>query len=61
MEADREPGRHEPDIGEIHYPYLLPLVDELGYEGWVGCEYRPATHTVKGLKWLDGLEWRDFD
>ena len=35
------PGRHEPDIGEINYPYLFDLFDELGYSGWIGCEYRP--------------------
>ncbi|MET1113547.1 MAG: 2-oxo-tetronate isomerase [Comamonas sp.] len=46
------PGRHEPDVGEIHYPYLFALLDELGYEGWVGCEYLPARGTRDGLGWL---------
>lgn len=46
------PGRHEPDVGEIHYPYLFRLLDELGYEGWVGCEYRPLAGTHDGLGWL---------
>lgn len=46
------PGRHEPDeTQEINYPFLLELVDELGYEGWVGCEYRPRAGTVEGLGW----------
>jgi 2-dehydrotetronate isomerase len=45
------PGRHEPDIGEIHYPYLFDLLDELGYDGWIGCEYRPRGDTVAGLAW----------
>ncbi len=45
------PGRHEPDIGEINYPFLFDLMDELGYGGWVGCEYRPKAATVDGLKW----------
>ncbi len=45
------PGRHEPDIGEINYPYLFDLLDELGYSGWVGCEYRPRSDTVAGLAW----------
>jgi hydroxypyruvate isomerase len=45
------PGRHEPDVGEIHYPYLFDLLDELGYTGWVGCEYRPRGDTVAGLGW----------
>ena len=38
------PGRHEPDVGEIHYPYLFRLLDELRYDGWIGCEYRPHVH-----------------
>jgi hydroxypyruvate isomerase len=45
------PGRHEPDVGEINYPYLLDLLDDLGYSGWVGCEYRPRHGTVAGLGW----------
>jgi hydroxypyruvate isomerase len=45
------PGRHEPDRGEINYPYLLDLLDRLGYDGWVGCEYRPAAGTLAGLGW----------
>jgi hydroxypyruvate isomerase len=46
------PDRHEPDTGEVHYPYLFELLDTLGYDGWVGCEYRPAGKTVDGLGWL---------
>jgi 2-dehydrotetronate isomerase len=46
------PERHEPDRGEVNYEYLLRLLDELGYEGWVGCEYRPAARTEDGLGWL---------
>jgi len=45
------PGRNEPDIGEINYPYLFDLFDELGYQGWIGCEYRPKGDTVAGLGW----------
>ena len=45
------PGRHEPDVGEIHYPFLFDLMDELGYAGWVGCEYRPRAATLDGLRW----------
>jgi len=45
------PGRHEPDIGEIHYPYLFDLFDEIGYQGWIGCEYRPKGDTLAGLGW----------
>ena len=45
------PERHEPDTGELHYPYLLQLLDSLGYIGWVGCEYRPRAGTRAGLGW----------
>jgi hydroxypyruvate isomerase len=45
------PGRHEPDRGEINYPFLFDLLDEQGYDGWVGCEYRPHAGTVEGLGW----------
>jgi hydroxypyruvate isomerase len=45
------PGRHEPDIGEINYPFLFDLLDEIGYSGWIGCEYRPKAETTAGLGW----------
>ncbi|MFQ5775068.1 MAG: 2-oxo-tetronate isomerase [Kiloniellaceae bacterium] len=45
------PERHEPDTGEVNYAYLLSLLDALGYDGWVGCEYRPAGATEAGLGW----------
>ncbi|HYZ39969.1 MAG TPA: 2-oxo-tetronate isomerase [Stellaceae bacterium] len=45
------PGRNEPDVGEIHYPYLFDLFDEIGYQGWIGCEYRPKGETRAGLGW----------
>ena len=45
------PGRHEPSVGEINYPYLFNLLDELRYAGWVGCEYRPFGKTADGLGW----------
>ncbi len=45
------PGRHEPDQGEINFWYLFDLLDELGYAGWVGCEYRPKSATLAGLAW----------
>ena len=46
------PTRNEPDDGEVNYPYLYKLLDELGYSGWVGCEYRPRGRTEDGLGWL---------
>ncbi len=45
------PDRHEPDLGELNYPYLFALLDELGYDGWIGCEYRPKAGTSEGLGW----------
>ena len=45
------PGRHEPDVGEINYPYLFDLIDNLGYRGWIGCEYKPLGATAAGLGW----------
>lgn len=49
------PGRAEPDTGEIRYEDLFRVIDELGYLGWVGCEYRPANGTDAGLSWLRRL------
>ena len=49
------PERHEPDTGEIRYEYLFALLDEIGYDGWVGCEYRPAGKTLDGLGWFRRL------
>ena len=52
MQLADTPGRHEPGTGEINYDYLLPQIDQLGYEGWIGCEYRPAGATTDGLGWM---------
>lgn len=46
------PERHEPDHGELNYPYLFELIDTLGYDGWIGCEYWPRAGTSEGLGWL---------
>ncbi len=57
------PERHEPDIGELNYPYLFGVIDEVsaacGWDGWIGCEYRPLRGgqpggTSSGLAWLAG-------
>ncbi len=46
------PQRHEPDVGELHHPYLFQLLDEIGYAGHIGCEYRPKAGTRAGLGWF---------
>ena len=46
------PGRNEPGTGEINYPFLFRRIDELGYRGWIGCEYKPAGATAAGLDWF---------
>lgn len=46
------PDRGEPDDGEMNYPYLFRLIDSTGFDGWIGCEYRPRNGTVDGLKWV---------
>jgi len=46
------PARNEPDRGELNYDYVLDLIEELGYPGWIGCEYRPKAGTSEGLSWL---------
>ena len=45
------PGRNEPGTGEINYPFLFAHIDRIGYAGWIGCEYKPATTTQAGLGW----------
>jgi 2-dehydrotetronate isomerase len=49
------PSRAEPDEGEIAYPAIFAAVDALGYQGWVGCEYRPRGDTDEGLQWTRSL------
>lgn len=46
------PDRNEPDRGELNYDYVLDQIDELGWDGWIGCEYRPRAGTSEGLAWL---------
>ena len=45
------PGRNEPGTGEINYPWLFSFIDDLGYDGWIGCEYKPIATTEAGLEW----------
>lgn len=49
------PGRNEPGTGEINYPFLFAHLDRIGYTGWIGCEYKPATTTQAGLGWRQRL------
>ena len=59
MQIAGVPGRTPPDEGEMNYPYLFQLIDRLGYEGWVGCEYRPhggqEGATKESLGWAAGF------
>ena len=49
------PGRNEPGTGEIHYANLFKFIDQIGYKGWIGCEYKPASNTEAGLGWIQVL------
>ncbi|XP_034661720.1 putative hydroxypyruvate isomerase [Drosophila subobscura] len=50
------PNRHEPDTaGELNYEYVFHRLREFGYDGWIGCEYKPQTTTVEGLTWISKL------
>jgi hydroxypyruvate isomerase len=46
------PGRNEPGTGEINYPFLFGHFDRIGYDGWIGCEYKPKGKTEEGLGWF---------
>lgn len=50
------PARHEPDEGEVNYPHLFRLLDEMDYTGYVGCEYRPRGKTEDGLAWFEAAK-----
>jgi hydroxypyruvate isomerase len=52
------PGRHEPGAGEINWDHLFRRIDELGYQGWIGCEYQPLATTEAGLIWRDRYRLR---
>ncbi|BEP60536.1 hydroxypyruvate isomerase [Variovorax sp. V213] len=49
------PGRGEPGTGEINYPWLFRHIDSIGYDGWIGCEYKPRATTAEGLGWRQAL------
>jgi hydroxypyruvate isomerase len=52
MQLADNPGRNEPGTGEINWDFLFAHIDRVGYTGWIGCEYKPATTTEAGLGWL---------
>jgi hydroxypyruvate isomerase len=52
MQLADNPARNEPGTGEINYPFLFDYIDKLGYDGWIGCEYKPAAKTTDGLGWV---------
>lgn len=49
------PGRNEPGTGELNYRFLFKHLDAIGYDGWIGCEYKPAAKTEDGLGWIQSL------
>jgi hydroxypyruvate isomerase len=51
MQLADVPKRNEPGTGEINWEFVFRRIDELGYKGWIGCEYRPAGNTLEGLAW----------
>ena len=55
MQLADNPGRHEPGTGEINYAFLFAHLDRIGYQGWIGCEYKPTTTTGAGLGWREQL------
>jgi 2-dehydrotetronate isomerase len=50
------PDRHEPDMGEVNYLYLLDVIDNAGYTGWIGLEYIPVAGTSEGLAWMESWQ-----
>ena len=51
------PDRHEPDHGEIDYRWIFRLLEEVGYQGYIGCEYNPRGRTASGLAWFKVYEY----
>jgi hydroxypyruvate isomerase len=51
LQVADNPGRNEPGTGEINYQFLFDALDREGYDGWIGCEYKPVTTTSAGLGW----------
>jgi hydroxypyruvate isomerase len=60
FEVADNPGRHEPGTGEIDYPFVLRQIEQLGYTGWIGCEYQPLGTTRDALAWLHAYRRGSF-
>ena len=52
------PGRHEPDLSQSGLLEAVAALPGLGYDSWIGCEYRPLTTAAKGLSWCEPLRRR---
>jgi hydroxypyruvate isomerase len=55
MQVADVPSRAEPGTGEINYGHVLRVIDECGYAGWIGCDYKPSTTTLESFRWM--REW----
>jgi hydroxypyruvate isomerase len=53
MQIADAPGRHEPGTGELRWAFLFKRIEQLGYRGWIGCEYQPRAGTIAGLAWRE--------
>ncbi len=56
MQIAGVPDRHEPDSGELDAARIFRVIRDLGYDGWIGCEYRPRGMTEDGLGWMALLD-----
>jgi hydroxypyruvate isomerase len=56
IQVAENPGRHEPGTGEINFDFLFGFLDSIGYQGWIGCEYKPKTVTDESLEWFKRIE-----
>jgi hydroxypyruvate isomerase len=52
MQLADNPGRNQPGTGEINFPNLFRAIDAAGYDGWIGCEYKPTGRTEDSLDWV---------
>lgn len=58
MQIGNTPGRHEPGVGELNLDYFFRVVEELGWDRWIGCEYAPSTRTLESIGWHRRFEQR---